>query len=129
MSYEENCRSRTVVPGSVVSRYRFVVLASDGQVDHVAAAGAMPDGVAMEPATAQQVPPAIPMALPDGGVVKVECGGNIAVGAAVESNGSGQAITFPATVGHTSCGRALEAGASGRIIAIQFFNNGANVGT
>lgn len=127
MAIEEAVRQVTRIAGSAVTIYRFITLASDGEVDHVAAAGAMPDGVAMEGASAQGK--SLAMALPDGATVKVEAGGTFAKGDYVESNGSGQAIAFPGTVGHISCGKALEAGASGQIVAIQFFNAKSNVGT
>lgn len=127
MAREEAVRSVTVVAGSAVTLYRFVSVAADGEVDHVATAGLMPDGVALEAASAQGK--TLPIALPDGAIVKVECGGNISRGDLIESNASGQAITFPATVGHVSCGKALEAGASGRVISVLFKTQGANVGT
>lgn len=127
MAYDESVRSVTMVAGSAVTPYRFLALAATGKVDHVASAGVMPDGVALEAASG--VDKTLPMGLPDGCVVKVECGGTLARGDKVESNASGQAITFPATVGHVSCGVALEAGVASRIISILFKNQGANVGT
>jgi hypothetical protein len=129
MAYDESVRCVSVVPGAAIARYLFIVRAADGEFDPVAAAGVMPDGVSMEKATAQQTPPAIPMALPNGALVKITCGGSFSRGDKLESDAAGKAIVFPATVGHNCCGVALEDGALNRIVTMQFFNKGANVGT
>ena len=79
-----------------------IILAGDGD----ACAGVITEAaVADKPVTIQY-----------GGIAKVICGGTIAAGAKVASDGNGQGVL--ATTGEFAIGMALEAGASGRIIAV-----------
>lgn len=112
MAFTENTQNRTYVAGSAITQFRFVTLASDGQVDHTGA-GLRADGVALAGAAGADV--AIPVAYD--GRVPVVAAGNITVGAAVAANASGQAVA--ATTGNVILGRALEAGAAGRVITIE----------
>lgn len=57
-----------------------------------------------------------------GGILRVECGGTIAAGANVASNATGEAVV--ATTGEVILGRALEAGADGRIISVLTYSGG-----
>lgn len=106
--------------GSAVTIYRLVTLASDGQVDHCANASERPLGVAAE--TQSEVGRSLPVAIPNGAVVKLEAGAAIAVGAELEAagDGSGRAITHTSGVGDFKVGQALTAaGAAGDIIEVQ----------
>ena len=55
--------------------------------------------------------------LPQSGTMKVKCGGNISIGGYVTADSAGKAIATT-TAGDMVIGRALEAGADGRIIEI-----------
>lgn len=110
-------RSISLIPGSAITRKRFVALATDGQIDH-AGNGADAIGVSLEDA-ALAADPAIPVALLDGAVLEVEAGAAIATpGLRVMSDASGRAIT---AVGATVrvLGVALDAaGGAGEIIRV-----------
>jgi hypothetical protein len=55
---------------------------------------------------------------PQVGTMKVKCGGNINVGAYVTADSNGKAIATT-TAGDMVIGRALEAGADGRVIEVE----------
>lgn len=112
MAFTEKLENRTYIAGSAITQFRFVTLASDGQVDHTGA-GARAEGVALAGATGAGE--AIPVAYD--GRVTVVAAGVINAGAAVASNASGQAVA--ASAGNVILGRALEAGAAGRVITIE----------
>lgn len=122
MAYEESVRSVTVVAGSAVEPYRFINIASDGEVDHCSSAQGRVDGVSLEAASAQGK--TLGMGLPDGSIVKVMCGGSISRGGRVATNNAGKAIALGSSNGDLAWGIALEDGADGRIISIQFAHKG-----
>lgn len=103
--------------GTAVVVYRLVTLASDGQYDHTGADGA-PDGVCAE--TVGVVGKAFPLALPNGAVVKMECGGAVTRGAKLESMAAGKIQDYAGGIGASWVGKALEAGVDGQIISVLF---------
>ncbi len=103
--------------GSAVVVYRLVTLAADGQYDHTAADGA-PDGVCAE--SVSTVGGAFPLALPNGAVVKLECGGVVTAGGKLESMTAGKVQDYAGATGASWVGKALEAGVDGQIISVLF---------
>lgn len=106
--------------GSDVTIYRLVTLATDGAVDHVADETERPLGVSAETVSQGGT---LPVALPDGALVKLEAGAAITVGSTVMAagDGSGKVITATSGVGTFTCGTAVEAAtADGTIITVQF---------
>jgi len=106
--------------GSAVTIYRLVTLAADGQMDHVADATEKPAGVAAE--TVATVGQALPVAIPNGAIVKLEAAAAIAVGAECEAagDGTGRIITHTSGVGDYRVGTAMTAaGAAGDVIEVQ----------
>lgn len=103
--------------GSAVVVYRLVTLAADGQYDHTGADGG-PDGVAAE--SVATVGGAFPLALPNGAVVKLECGGAVTAGARLEAMADGKVQDYAGGLGSFWVGKALEAGADGQIISVLF---------
>ncbi len=99
------------------AQYKFVSLASDGQIDPTGA-GAASDGVLLNAPAAAGRAASVAVV----GRVKVLCGGTIAVNGNVASNASGAAVA--ATTGNIVLGKALEAGVSGQYITIDFFRGG-----
>jgi len=94
-------------------QYRFVSIASDGQVDPTGD-GLLAVGVLQnDPAAAGR---AAEVAI--SGIVKVEAGGTIAAGAAVASSATGTAVT--AATADVILGTAVDGGASGSVITIVF---------
>lgn len=103
MAYENHLENITMVAGADLSalQYRFVTMASDGQIDPTGT-GLGADGVLQnDPAAAGR---AATVAI--SGVSKVEAGGAITKGANVSSDSTGRAIT--ATSGHRVLGVAQE---------------------
>lgn len=120
MAFTERLATRTYVSGSAITQFRFVTLASDGQVDHTGD-GVRADGVAlMATAGAGE---AITVAYD--GRVTVEAEGTINRGAAVASDASGKAVA--AAAGDIILGTALEAAADGQIITIDIRRDGTAV--
>lgn len=118
MSTTQGVKTVSVRAGSAVSIYRWVALdPADGQYDHVGTAQARMDGVSMM--AQPTVDGAFPMAVDNGAIVKVECGGTVAAGADVGSDNVGRAITAVSGVGNYVGGRALEAGVLGQIIEVR----------
>lgn len=89
-AYEENLRCITYEAGSDLSssQYRFVTLASDGQVDATAAAGQMIGVVQNKPAAAGRA-----ATVAYDGISKVEASAAISIGDRVGSAASGKART------------------------------------
>jgi hypothetical protein len=120
MAFTERLATRTYVSGSAITQFRFVTLASDGQVDHTGD-GVRADGVALMAATGAGE--AITVAYD--GRVTVEAEGTISRGAAVASDASGKAVA--AGAGDIILGTALEAAADGQIITIDIRRDGTAV--
>lgn len=111
--------TRTFIAGEDLSaaQFKFVTLESDGQVDLADSAGENCIGVCLVGGTAGT---AVTVAI--SGKVMVEAGGTIAAGAAVQTDGNGDALT--AASGDYVMGYALEAGVDGQIIAIELIQGG-----
>ena len=112
--------TRTFEAGGDLSaaQFKFVALASDGQVDVVASAGGNAIGVLLNnPAAAGR---AATVAV--SGSVMITCGGTVAAGAALQSDASGDAIT--AASGDVVLGYAREAGVDGQVIEMEFITGG-----
>jgi len=103
--------------GTAVVVYRLVTLAADGAWDHTGADGA-PDGVCAE--TQATVGKVFPIAIPNGAVVKVECGGAVTAGDKLEAMADGKVQDYAGGLGSSWIGKALEAGVDGQIISILF---------
>lgn len=102
----------TAIAGGNLSPFRFVVLAADGQFDHVASAGGDADGVCQsDPAAAGDA-----IELDVAGVTKVEAGGTVTVGQKIQSDNAGKALT--AATGDHVLGKALASGVAGDIIPV-----------
>jgi hypothetical protein len=117
MAFTERMATRTYISGSAVTQFRFVTLASDGQVDHTGD-GLRADGVALMAASGAGT--AITVAYD--GRVTVEAEGSISRGAAVASDASGKAVA--AGTGDIILGTALEAAADGQIITVEIRRDG-----
>lgn len=120
MATYEGVKTISREAGSAVSIYRLVTLASDGQVDHVADATEKPLGVAAE--SVATVGQAVPVAVSNGGIVKLEAAAAIAVGAELEAagDGTGRVITHTSGLGDFRVGTAMTAaGAAGDVIEVQ----------
>tara|TARA_R110002167_G_C12707228_1_gene655174 strand:- start:65573 stop:65956 length:384 start_codon:yes stop_codon:yes gene_type:complete len=107
------------VAGSAITVYRLLTQAADGAVDMVADATEKPLGVSAETVASGGT---VPVAIPNGSVVKLEAGAAIAVGAECEAAGdaTGRVITHTTGVGDYTVGTALTAaGAAGDVISVQ----------
>ena len=102
--------------GSAIVVYRLVTLAADGAYDHTAADGA-PDGVAAETVASGGT---VPIALPTGAIVKLECGGTVTAGGKLEAMTDGKVQDYAGGLGSSFVGKALEAGVDGQIISVLF---------
>lgn len=120
MAFTERLATRSYVSGSAITQFRFVTLASDGQIDHTGD-GVRADGVALMAATGAGQ--AVTVAYD--GRVTVEAEGTISQGAAVASDASGKAVA--AAAGDIILGTALEAAADGQIITIDIRRDGTAV--
>jgi hypothetical protein len=114
MAVEESVVSITIEAGADLSagQYKFVTVASDGQVDLTASAGGAAIGVLQNAPDAAGVPATVAIA----GRVKVTAGGTVAAGNKVQSDASGDAIV--AASGDTVLGYALQAADDGDVFAI-----------
>lgn len=120
MAYNESCRAVTAIAGdSGVSKYHFVVIASDGQADHAGTAQVPVDGVCGMDAAAGET---FPMNVADGGIVKIELAATLAAGALVATNNAGEAIAHGSTAGDVCCGKLLEGGDDGDVVSMQFIH-------
>lgn len=82
--------------GGAVTKHRIVTLTGDQQATQAAALGAVPLGVAMETATAQDATDGRVISVAVLGTAVVEADAAIAVGAKLYSSADGQALTIPA---------------------------------
>lgn len=112
MGYEESLKSISMIAGQDLSgsQYKFVDLASDGQVDPVGTAGAKAVGVLQDkPSAAGKV-----ATVGIEGVTKIELAATLDAGAEVMSNTAGEAVAITAT--NRSHGTLLEGGVDGDIV-------------
>lgn len=117
MTTYESTKNRTVLAGTSISIYRFIIEAADGQHDH-SGAGKDADGVSAEAQSV--VGGAVAMAMMNaGGVMKVEAGADVTLLSDVQSDSVGRAIDHSSSTGDYRLGKALEAGAVGEIIRVQ----------
>lgn len=121
MGTQQTIRQISAVAAGVLAQYRFVAFDSDGKADYPTLQGLVA-GITQEAADAADK--VIGLALPDGAICKIEAVGVIAVGAEVASDATGKAIALGAANGNLSWGTALDLGAAGSIIRIQFKANG-----
>jgi hypothetical protein len=108
----------TYIAGSDLrlKQFFFVTLAADGAIDS-SANGAAADGVLLnDPNTGEAATIAV------FGRVTVECGTAVTAGALIASDAAGNCV--PAASTDIILGKALEAGADGQIITIDFFKGG-----
>ncbi len=119
MALEEAVTSITVEAGADLSsdQYKFVLVAADGQVDVVAAAGGDADGVLYNKPSAAGRDSTVAIM----GVVKVLAGGTVTQGDKVQSGADGRALT--AATGDHVLGKALTTGASGEVISVLLINH------
>jgi len=104
----EGVHPKSGIVGTAITRHRYVVLASDGQMDHVATQGSIPpDGISLD--NGPVVGRAFPYSPMDGADVPVECGAAVVVGALLMSDNVGRAITYVEAVNNVCTGRAKSA--------------------
>ena len=110
-----------VASGTVLAQHRCVNLNSSGQLVHTPDANDYPVGVTLSDSPAGN-DLAVPVAIRNGGIVKIQAGGDITAGAlvAVEAGGTGQVVQSSTKT--DSIGYATEAGADGRIIGVVLCN-------
>jgi len=101
MAFEGPLFRWTFQAGTTVTRYRAVVLAADGQVDHSGLDG---DVLGVAEDSQEVVGRAVTVMI--FGITKVEAGGAITVGGQVCADASGRAIAIAANL--QAFGRALE---------------------
>lgn len=106
MAVYESIKTVTVTAGSDILLCRFVALAADGKYDHVGTAQVRADGVSAEGGAADGE--TFPMALMQG-LMKVEAGAAVSVGAQVASDDEGRAIAHVDTAGNYILGEARSA--------------------
>lgn len=122
MSTYETVRTMSVIAGSAISPYRFVVFASgDSKYDHVAVAQGEADGISAEGGVGDT--DVFPMVVPDGSKAKVEAGATVAVGDVVASDNVGRAIAAVSGAGNFTLGKCVKGGAVGEIIEILFLKD------
>ena len=119
MAVMQSRDTRTFVAGEslAAAQFKFVTLESDGQVDLADSAGENCVGVCINDPAAGEAATVVMS-----GKVMVTAGGTIAAGAAVATDGSGDAVT--ATTGNIVMGYATEAGVDGQVIAIELIQGG-----
>jgi hypothetical protein len=120
MAVMQSRDNRTFEAGSDLStgQFKFVSLASDGQVDTTAAAGGNAIGVLLNNPSAAGRAATVCV----GGSVNVICGGTIAAGAQIQSGADGAALL--AATGDVVLGYAREAGVVGQVIEMEFITGG-----
>jgi len=116
MATSQSVKLISGIAGSAVSAYRLVTLAADGAYDHTGADGA-PDGVSAETVASGGV---LGVAIPNGAVVKIECGGAVTAGGKLEAMADGKVQNYAGAVASSFVGKALTAGADGQIISVLF---------
>ena len=119
MAVMQSRDTRTFVAGEslAAAQFKVVTLESDGQVDLADSAGENCVGVCINDPAAGEAATVVMS-----GKVMVTAGGTIAAGAAVATDGSGDAVT--ATTGNIVMGYATEAGVDGQVIAIELIQGG-----
>lgn len=117
MALMEAVKAITLPAGSDLSgdQWKFVKVASDGEIDVNTTAGGRVTGVLMNDPAAQGRDSEVGI----GGRLKVKAGGTVAAGATVSSNNAGLAVTS-VTAGHHVVGECLVGGASGELIEVLF---------
>jgi hypothetical protein len=108
----------TYIAGSDLrlKQFFFVTLAADGAIDS-SANGAAADGVLLNDPNTGEAATVVVF-----GRVTVECGTAVTAGALIASDAAGNCV--PAASTDIILGKALEAGADGQIITIDFFKGG-----
>jgi hypothetical protein len=99
-----------------LKQFFFVTLAADGAIDS-SANGAAADGVLLNDPNTGEAATVVVF-----GRVTVECGTAVTAGALIASDAAGNCV--PAASSDIILGKALEAGADGQIITIDFFKGG-----
>jgi hypothetical protein len=99
-----------------LKQFFFVTLAADGAIDS-SANGAAADGVLLNDPNMGEAATVVVF-----GRVTVECGTAVTAGALIASDAAGNCV--PAASTDIILGKALEAGADGQIITIDFFKGG-----
>lgn len=120
MARIEAHQSVTLEAGSDLSagQFRFVLVASDGQVDLVASAGGDADGVLLNKPDAAGRAAEVAVS----GIVKVVSGAAVTRGDKVQSDAAGRALT--AASGDHVLGKALtSSGAAGQLIEVLLVNH------
>lgn len=119
MSYENTLTNVSVEAGSDLSagQYKFVKIASDGQIDLVASKGAACDGVLQDKPAAAGRPGSVAV----GGISKVLLSGTVAAGGEVIAAADGTGVAQDA-VSQYIVGAAVEGGVSGDIIPVKLAN-------
>lgn len=118
MAYSESARAISAVAGGTVAKGRFVVLASDGQMDHAGTAQIAVDGISAHAAAVNE---SLTVLIPDGALVQVEAGAAVTRGALVATDNAGRCIAWVDSAGNVSLGRAWTAATdAGDLITIQF---------
>lgn len=114
MSFQ-NANAISLTAGAAISQGRFVKVSTGGKVIQAAAGTDEAVGVALEAAAADL--DVIPCAKYDGGIVEVEAGAAVTVGADVSSDSVGRAVA--AATSDAIAGWALSgAGAAGEFIKV-----------
>tara|TARA_R110000803_G_scaffold20201_6_gene52235 strand:- start:442 stop:825 length:384 start_codon:yes stop_codon:yes gene_type:complete len=117
MATFDSVKTITGIAGTAISIYRFVVIAADGQYDHVGTAQIRADGVSAEAQATVGQPFGI--VKQDGAIAKVESGAAITAGAQVATDNAGKVITHVTTAGNYILGVAKTASsADGEIIEV-----------
>jgi uncharacterized protein DUF2190 len=118
MAVSQTSTPLSVEAGSAVTIARYLMMATDKQVDHSGNAGRI-DGIASE--TQATVGGAVGMIVPDGRIAVVEAGAAFSAGATLQSDASGRAITAVSGAGNWTGGIAIDAaGAAGELVRILF---------
>ena len=119
MAQIEATRSVTVISGTAISKYRFLIIAADGAVDHAGSAQGYVDGVSgMEIVTAD-IGDSLPMNLMDGAIMKVELGATVSAGDLMATDTVGRAIVWVDAAGNVCIGKILAAGVLGDVVSCQ----------
>lgn len=111
----QNANAVSLTAGAAIAQGRFVKVSTGGKVIQAAAGTDEVVGVALEASAADL--DVIPCAKYDGGIVEVEAGAAVTVGADVASDSVGRAVA--AATGNAIAGWALSgAGAAGEFIKV-----------
>ena len=105
-----------VASASVIRQYRFVHVTAANQVGEMTSVNGVPVGVSLD-ASASGDTDAIPVAILNGAIIKVEAGGTVPAGAVVTSDTQGRAVNTQTNTSR-GVGVAKTGGSSGEIIEI-----------